>query len=235
MLNRALAVGLLALAALPAGAATVAARTGIPTTGIGPDFAGSGMTGAETSFTTTGPFFAPSISVNVCSTSPGTTPGGDSATVWLITGSGGSATIVAGPFSITGVSNVCDIVHTVTFTTPNSVTLAAASTTYSVVIGSMSAHFAWEATTGAATEAPGPSSYSADFYTTGISTPAGTPFPNPLSNGGSGHILLYAVAATAGTPPPTSVPTLSAWALAGLAMLLFSLGFLMLREARQQS
>ena len=161
---------------------------------------------------------------------------------YLSSGIGPTATVLAGPVAISVPA---------TQTTPAATTVSfsgvslTGGVTYYLVISNGSGNLGWAASAGAGTETlgTGVTAIGADVQDLATPVPPSPPtsatFTTPVTNGGSGHVLLFTATGTlagggGGTPPPTGVPTLGTWAMIGTVGLLGLGGVLRLRRQYQQ-
>jgi hypothetical protein len=224
----ALAVGLLAIAAVPASAITVAVRSGTANGDLGNvnDVDSLYASWTQSAGNT---YYGVSIAANLCSNnlSPA------SASVYL-TNSIGAGTTVANQIAATTIttSAPCTGVGATPTTLFTGLTLPPG--TYYLVVSNLSGALQWALVHGGATESVGTGvTFNSDEFTTDEPPPyppADTHFA-PVSFGGSSHVFLYSVIST---PSANATPTLSNWALAITMILLAGYGLFVMGKLRQQ-
>jgi len=163
------------------------------------------------------------------------------ASAYLSSGIGPTATVLAGPIAISiPAGQTTPTATTITFT---GVTLAGGDTYY-LVISNGSGNLGWGANSGAGTETVGTgvTGIGADVQDLAFPNPPSPPtsatFTTPVSNGGSSHVLLFSVSGTVvggggGGGGSTGIPTLGTWAMFGTVLLLGFTGFMALRRQHQ--
>lgn len=225
----ALAVGLLAMAAVPASAITVAVRSGTPNNDLGSINDVDSMYASWTQ-SAGNTYYGVSITATLCSNnlSPA------SASVYL-TNSIGAGTTVANQIATTTVttSSPCTGVGATPTTLFSGLTLPPG--TYYLVVSNLSPQLQWSLVSGGATQTAGTGvTFNSDEFTTDAPPPyppADTTFA-PVSFGGSSHVFLFSVIST---PSANATPTLSSWALAITMILLAGYGLFVMGKLRQQN
>ncbi len=231
MFKYACAVGLLAIAALPATAANVIVRTGTPNSGFGAGYGYMTVVGSWTQ-SAGNTYSSVTITANICSDDLGPT----SAT-WYLTTKIGSGTTVANQVASGTVPSVtagCPSGANVTLAT--GLTLPPA--TYYLVISNQSANFGWSEVDAGAAESLGTGVTSnpdeGSFATPQSYPPSDPDFFNLSSVDFANKILLFSVTGNAGAPP-TTVPTLSTWTFSGVILLLIGSGLFLTSKLRTQA
>jgi hypothetical protein len=213
LFSPALALGFLAIAALPASAATVFSRGGLAD-------AYSPRTSYLISWTQTSGYSSASITADVCSNTGLTA----TATAYL-TNSIGTGTTVANQIATAPISTTVACFSGTPVTIFTGLTLPPG--TYYLVISNQSGNFEWNFDFGGAIEADG-TGVTGNPDEASVATPPAYPPSDPtFSSFFGGNRLQFSVTGSFGLPPsaPTATPTLSTWGMIGLggALLLFGM------------
>jgi len=220
---RALILGLVAFAALPADAATVASRT-IVSGGWG--YLQDATSASYITWTQTGTFSSVSVAVPIYG-SGGTGTGNAYLTTAI-----GPGTTVAQQVATTPISTTNSGPTTAMTTLFSGLTLVGPATYY-LTIASTSSTLRWTAyfPTTEATGAGVTIGYDGDSQPYNVSYPPASTFYTGSNEGY--RKILFSITGNVGGVSPT-VPTLSAWAVFGTALLLLSSGLLLIKRYRPQ-
>jgi hypothetical protein len=235
LFKRALTYGILALAAAPVFADTVAIRTGTPNVNFPIGAGGSTSIAVDWTQAAGTTYSAATIAASLNTTNGSIASG----TAYLTNSLGVGAANVTAPVPFTIPATQTTSTLTTLFTG-----LTLPPGTYFLTISNGSGNLGWGSVTGGATEAPGTGvTVGLDLQDLATPPPALPPssatFVTPLTNGSQRSLVFSATGALGGGGgggggTPTGVPTLGSWAIVGTFLLLGGSGLLLMKRRPQQ-